>query len=83
MPERLKRLADSVRKDAEEYKDTFCKDYEDKVAFQGDVDDLLEIASLIEKGEIVKAQRKADNLDTFVRECINDKAWNFLHFEFD
>lgn len=49
------------------------------VSYLCDAKDLREIALLLARGEERKAQQKAYNLDTIVRDSIPDHVWEFLN----
>jgi hypothetical protein len=57
---------------AKQYRQTYGKDYSD------DANDLKEIGLLISSGRFDEAAKKADLLDTLVREYIPAKVWDFL-----
>lgn len=46
---------------------------------KNDAADLKTVAALLGKGERQKARAKAQSLDTAVRDCIPDAAWDYLH----
>lgn len=77
-----KTAAQKIRKVADGYFEKYdgptSKDESYKEMLLSDVEDLRQIADLIEEGNIKTAQRKADYLDTAVREEIPFKVWEFL-----
>lgn len=83
----LKEIANTVRHDAvgriESSLDwTEKKDPEFEASmkqmFNEDARDMLKIADLIEQDKIQEAADAARHMDTAARECINDRAWDFL-----
>jgi hypothetical protein len=78
----LKELANLVRKDAISCIQASLEaegQFENlKEMYNSDAKDMLEIADLIEKDKIAEAANKARMMDTAARECINDRAWDFM-----
>lgn len=76
----LKKIADSVRKDAVDVIESAIetKDKDLQKMWNDDAADLMKVADLIESGEVYEAYCHARHMDTAAREQINEDAWDIL-----
>jgi hypothetical protein len=80
--DKLKKRADEMRKFAEGYKESHTDHMDDagvKKMIEDDHKEFMDIAQLIEEGNIDEACKKAEYMDTVPREMIPDSIWDFIH----
>lgn len=83
MQAKLDKLADATKRAADNWMAQTLKFWPDDADMieggKKDQADLIAVADAIRAGEIKKAAKLADVLDTIVREAIPECAWEFMH----